>query len=169
EPLLTQLSHGDLDSIDTNARYLAYGARLRTLIVASSRYLAYTSDVGEAFRPVVSPILVRAAYGISWAYLGLDVGYESYKAIQAGKENSIVATTAVKRGVFQALASMAFPMMTIHTVVKYSAKAFKDVKNPKLRTWGPTSLGLCVVPFLPFIFDHPIEILVDRAFEPIEE
>ena len=28
-----------------------------------------TSDVGEAFRPVVSPYIVTAAYGISWLYL----------------------------------------------------------------------------------------------------
>lgn len=28
-----------------------------------------TSDVGEAFRPIVPPSLVTAAYGISWLYL----------------------------------------------------------------------------------------------------
>ncbi|KAI7861518.1 mitochondrial 18 KDa protein-domain-containing protein [Spinellus fusiger] len=169
EDVFTQLSHGDIDSIDTNARYLAYGARLRTALAASSRYLAYTSDVGEAFRPVVSPLLVKATYGISWAYLGLDVGYECYKAVQAGKDNTIVATTAVKRGVFQALASMAFPMFTIHTVVKYSAKAFKDVKSTAIRAWGPTSIGLSIIPFLPYLFDHPVEQLVDYVFEPLEE
>ena len=33
------------------------------------RYVAYTSDIGEAFRPVVPPWLVTAAYGVSWAYV----------------------------------------------------------------------------------------------------
>jgi Mitochondrial 18 KDa protein (MTP18) len=28
-----------------------------------------TSDVGEAFRPVVPPWVVTAAYGVSWIYL----------------------------------------------------------------------------------------------------
>lgn len=28
-----------------------------------------TSDVGEAFRPVVPPAVVTAAYGVSWLYL----------------------------------------------------------------------------------------------------
>ena len=32
-----------------------------------------TSDVGEAFRPVVSPHIVTAAYGISWLYLAGSV------------------------------------------------------------------------------------------------
>jgi fission process protein 1 len=42
--------------------------------------VAYTSDIGESFRPVASPALVRTAYGISWAYLVGDVAHEGYKA-----------------------------------------------------------------------------------------
>lgn len=63
--------------------------------------LTAASDVGEAFRPVVSPWIgewsiidfrisyhltfvrtnvVTAAYGVSWAYLIGDVSYETYKA-----------------------------------------------------------------------------------------
>lgn len=57
-----------------------YLARFRPVLIASSRYLAYTSDVGESFRPVVAPKTVTAAYGISWAYLIGDVVYESWKA-----------------------------------------------------------------------------------------
>ncbi|KAG0171317.1 hypothetical protein DFQ28_003851 [Apophysomyces sp. BC1034] len=159
---------GEIDSLDTKARYLAYGARLKTALRASTRYLAYTSDYGEAFRPLVSPLVVKAAYGVSWAYLGLDVSYEAYKAIHAGKDNATVATIVAKRTIFQSLASMALPMMTIHSVVKYSSKAFKNVKRPAVRLWGPTALGMAVVPFLPFLFDHPVENLVDRLFEPIE-
>ena len=33
------------------------------------RLRSRTSDVGEAFRPVVNPRIVTAAYGVSWAYL----------------------------------------------------------------------------------------------------
>lgn len=79
-----EIVDGQVDSIDTNARWLAYGARLQTAIRASTRYLAYSSDVGEAFRPIVHPLMVRAAYGISWAYVGLDVAYEGYKTRKAG-------------------------------------------------------------------------------------
>lgn len=169
ETLPEKVVKGEVDSLEGSARYLAYGARLRTALVASSRYLAYTSDVGEAFRPIVPPAIVTAAYGISWLYLGLDVGYEGYKSVHAGMDNAVVATTVVKRGVFQSLASMAFPMMTIHSIVKYSAYGFKNVKNAKVKAWGPTLLGLGIVPFLPYIFDEPIEHIVDKVFKPIEE
>ncbi|KAI9476365.1 MAG: mitochondrial 18 KDa protein-domain-containing protein [Benjaminiella poitrasii] len=169
ETLTEKVKEGKVDSLESGARYLAYGARLRTALVASSRYLAYTSDVGEAFRPIVHPAVVTAAYGISWLYLGLDVGYEGYKSAHAGQDKGVIATTVVKRGVFQSLASMAFPMLTIHTIVKYSAYGFKKVKSPKVKAWGPTILGLGVVPFLPYIFDEPIEHIVDKVFRPIEE
>ncbi|KAG1445187.1 hypothetical protein G6F56_010001 [Rhizopus delemar] len=169
ETLKEQVVNGEIDSLDHKARYLGYVGRLRTAIVASTRYLAYTSDVGEAFRPIVHPLFVSAAYGISWAYLGLDVGYEGYKAYHAGLDNPAIATTVVKRGVFQSLASMAFPMLTIHSVVKYSAVGFKNVKNVKVKAWGPTMLGLGVIPFLPFLFDEPIEHIVDKVFKPIED
>ena len=42
--------------------------------------MAYTSDIGESFRPIAHPYLIRSAYGISWAYLIGDVGHEGYKA-----------------------------------------------------------------------------------------
>lgn len=170
ESLLSHVQHGDVDSIETNARYLAYASRLRTALVASSRYLAYTSDVGEAFRPIVSPWVVKGAYGISWAYLTLDVSYEGYKAKQAGLDNQVIGAAMVKRAVFQSVASMALPMFTIHSIVKYSARhVFASVKNPKIKGWGPTVMGLGIVPFLPFIFDHPVEYAVERIFEPIEK
>ena len=48
------------------------------------RYLAFTSDVGEAFRPVAHPFLVRGAYAISWAYCIGDVAFEGYKESKRG-------------------------------------------------------------------------------------
>jgi fission process protein 1 len=88
-PSPDNLADRNVDSKDTELRYAAYGARLRTALRASQRYLAYvrlflhlaplmirynfplyqTSDVGEAFRPIVPPSIVTAAYGISWLYL----------------------------------------------------------------------------------------------------
>jgi len=168
----------DVDSIDTEARYMAYASRLRTALRAGSRYIAYTSDVGEAFRPVVSPHLVTAAYGISWIYLIGDVSYESYKAHKLGpspleaanfSESTRVGMVAVKRGVFQSIASMALPAFTIHSVVKQATKGFANVKSPKVKAWGPTLTGLAVVPVLPYLFDHPVERVTDAAFEWIQK
>lgn len=49
-------------------------------MLSAHRYVAYTSDIGESFRPVAHPYLVRGAYAISWAYLIGDVSNESWKA-----------------------------------------------------------------------------------------
>jgi len=67
-------------STDTNVRYAAYATRLRTILISAHRYVAYTSDIGESFRPIAHPWLIKSAYGISWAYLIGDVGNEGYKA-----------------------------------------------------------------------------------------
>lgn len=80
-----------------------YLARLRPL-AAAGRYVAYTSDIGESFRPVVSPRTVTAAYGISWAYLIGDVVFESVKARARAEETApdyvsqIVGLTCVLLG-----------------------------------------------------------------------
>lgn len=52
---------------------------------AAHRYVAYTSDIGESFRPVAHPKLIRTAYGISWLYLTGDVAHEGYKAYIANQ------------------------------------------------------------------------------------
>ena len=68
------------ESTSSNIRYAAYASRFRTILLSAHRYVAYTSDIGESFRPIAHPWLVRSAYGISWAYLIGDVGHEGYKA-----------------------------------------------------------------------------------------
>ncbi|KAJ5632323.1 hypothetical protein N7490_008662 [Penicillium lividum] len=202
-----------VDSTDTNYRYAAYGSRIRTILLSAHRYVAYTSDIGESFRPVAHPWLIRSAYGISWAYLIGDVSHEGYKAYlrnrlalvtpgEAYKDASDVPqqhiirgmatgnlsrplsgsdalepwpTTEIslaedyrmvmaKRAIFQSIASMGLPALTIHSVVKYSGRMLKGPKVTFLRTWTPIGLGLAVVPFLPYLFDHPVEEAVDWAF-----
>lgn len=44
---------------------------------------------------------------------------------------------------------MALPAFTIHTAVRYATRAFKDVKNPRVRGWAPTVTGLAVRPASP--------------------
>ncbi|KAF9993141.1 hypothetical protein BGZ65_011393 [Modicella reniformis] len=163
-----ELEEGQIDTVETPARYLAYLGRYRNLFVASSRYLAYSSDVGEAFRPVTSRLFVNTLYGVSFAYVGFDVAYEGYKAKIAGAPNDVVGITVVKRGIFQGLASLIMPAITIHTVVHQSARLFKNSANVTLKRWGPTAIGICVVPALPIMFDHPIETAVDKIFEKLE-
>ncbi|KIJ20093.1 hypothetical protein PAXINDRAFT_107811 [Paxillus involutus ATCC 200175] len=172
---LTLLADKNVDSTDSDIRYMAYGARLRTALRASSRYIAYTSDVGEAFRPVVPPAVVTAAYGISWLYLSADVSYEAYKAHRRGpsplesvhySEPTRLGLVAVKRAVFQSVASMALPAFTIHTIVSRSKPFFTSrFESRHIRAWGPTLSGLAVVPALPYLFDEPVEKAVDGLWQ----
>jgi mitochondrial fission process protein 1 len=173
-------------------------------LLSAQRYVAYTSDIGESFRPVASPNLVRAAYGISWAYLVGDVAHEGYKAYCSNQRilhpelpreatqkhyndaKTDLTSTAVsselvpargtvtrledyrtvmaQRALFQGIASMGLPAFTIHSIVRYSSKAMKGVKNVRIRTWGPIGLGLAAVPALPFLFDEPVEKGVEWVF-----
>ncbi len=196
-------------STESNVRYAAYATRLRTILLSAHRYVAYTSDIGESFRPVAHPWLVRSAYGVSWAYILGDVSYEGYKAYwhnqricnpqieltprqqqilgahDATKANEVpmalpgaaapvasvkvtpledYRTVMLQRLIFQGVASMGLPAFTIHSVVRYSGRAMKDIKNVRVRTWGPIGLGLAVVPFLPKLFDKPVENAVEWAF-----
>lgn len=219
-----------VDSTDTPYRYAGYATRVRTLLLSAHRYVAYTSDIGESFRPIAHPILVRSAYAISWTYLLGDVGHEGYKAYlrnrrvlappcEAYKDSSDLTHQEVvlgmatgnvagplndspsssgssrlsgqeagggdtltpwptarvpliedyrvvmaQRALFQGLASMGLPALTIHTVVRYSGRALKGAKSTFMRTWAPIGLGLSVVPFLPYIFDHPVENAIDWVF-----
>jgi fission process protein 1 len=68
------------DTTDTSIRYAAYASRIRTIMLSAHRYVAYTSDIGESFRPIAHPYLVKGAYGVSWLYLIGDVSHEGYKA-----------------------------------------------------------------------------------------
>ncbi|KAF5683893.1 mitochondrial fission process 1 [Fusarium circinatum] len=185
------------DSTDTNFRYAAYATRIRTILLSAHRYVAYTSDIGESFRPVAHPNLVRAAYGVSWLYLIGDVSYEGYKSywhnqrvlnpkVQLSPRQEKVTglpatetrliepgtvppledyrTVMVQRAIFQSVASMGLPAFTIHSVVRYSGRAMKNMKNQAIRTWAPIGLGLAVVPFLPAMFDEPVENAVEWVF-----
>ncbi|KAL9129073.1 MAG: hypothetical protein Q9217_002380 [Psora testacea] len=200
ESLLDKIYDGTSNqSTDSNLRYAAYATRLRTILLSAHRYVAYTSDIGESFRPVAHPWLIKSAYGISWAYLIGDVGHEGYKAylrnqrvlypgapgvtsarssdarealVTAGGKPDRGHVPAIEdyravimqRAVFQSLASMGLPAFTIHSIVKYSGRALKDAKNTRIRTYGPIGLGLAAVPFLPFVFDKPVEEATEWAF-----
>ncbi|ODV93291.1 hypothetical protein PACTADRAFT_77640 [Pachysolen tannophilus NRRL Y-2460] len=178
------------DTTDSSLRYAAYANRFRTILLASHRYIAYSSDIGESFRPVAHPYLVKSGYLISWTYVLGDVAFEGWKAklrkegkyipglrpwdkvpeasplaIAAAKDEPDYKFTMIKRGVFQSIASMGLPAFTIHSSVRYSSLLFKNSSNKFLKTWGPVGVGLAIVPLLPTFFDEPVEHAVDYIFD----
>ncbi|KAK0293357.1 hypothetical protein LTR91_003600 [Friedmanniomyces endolithicus] len=179
----TSSSGGSLadDTTNSSLRYAAYAARFRTILLSAHRYVAYTSDIGESFRPIAHPGMVRVAYGVSWAYLVGDVGYEGYKAYnrnQAVLHPTEVATegvpaaattTALANSVTGRVAPIdhwasVMVQRGVFHIVRYSGRALKNAKNARIRTWGPIGLGLAAVPALPFMFDKPVEMATEWIF-----
>ncbi len=104
-PLTPSLHPSAKETTDSNIRYAAYATRIRTILLSAHRYVAYTSDIGESFRPIAHPYLVKGAYGISWAYLIGDVTHEGYKAYRRnqrirhpGAEPGVLSETTVGEG-----------------------------------------------------------------------
>ena len=157
-------------------RYAAFGLRMKQLFtvkakilgvkakkaaLAKARYTAYSSDVGEAFRPVVPGWAVKGTYGLAIAYICGDIGLTTYKESQ--KPDGNTARTFVHATVFQGIASLALPMFIIHQAVHAAQYATK--KMGRFTKWGPTIAGLMLIPALPYAVDEPAEHIIDYAFE----
>ena len=142
------------------------GSDITKTLKALARYLAYMSDVGEAFRPIVHVNAVRSAYGVSWAYVIGDVAADSYdKYYRCEFRGWDLAHTTTKRAMFQTIASMALPAFTIHSVVRYTKRLVFAPRFPQYLRWGPTFCGLGIIPFLPFMYDHPVEWACNRFWD----
>ncbi|CAK9079081.1 unnamed protein product [Durusdinium trenchii] len=140
-------------------RSLPYLARMKRLLVSSTRYIAYSSDVGESLRPVLRLWQVNFTYGIAGLYV---LG----ETVMAGYKQRVAAACA-HSFLFQMLASLALPAVIIHTVVHQVQHALERprlVSYPKLMRYGPSCIGLGLVPFMPLL-DPPCEWVVDYLFE----
>eukprot|EP00520_Triparma_pacifica_P010703 CAMPEP_0118662482 /NCGR_PEP_ID=MMETSP0785-20121206/16856_1 /TAXON_ID=91992 /ORGANISM="Bolidomonas pacifica, Strain CCMP 1866" /LENGTH=213 /DNA_ID=CAMNT_0006556031 /DNA_START=144 /DNA_END=782 /DNA_ORIENTATION=+ len=155
---------------DKYARMAAYSSRVKVLAVktvkAKIRYSAYSSDVGEAVRPVAPKWVVNAAYGIVGVYVVGDIGFEMHhEKTTHGLEwgDWGVVRKGLHAATFQGIASLAIPTILIHSAVKYSTKGF-SMYAPGMLKFGPSVVGLALIPFMP-LFDHPAEEAIDSFFE----
>ena len=97
-------------------RYAAYARRIAQVFLVKGRMIAYTSDLGESFRPVMPRSLVRMAYGITWVYVGVDVAFNTAEEHVKGSPPLTVLRTAVHALTFQSIASVLVPSIVIHQV-----------------------------------------------------
>ena len=113
---------------------------------------------------------MRATYGIAYAYVLADVGFAVYgehnRSAEKEDYEQRVARAGVETLTFQLLASIAVPSLIIHTAVHQAQEVAKKAAKPtKLARYGPTALGLAIIPVLPFTIDHPIEHLIEEGFD----
>lgn len=156
------------DSDEWNIRYAAYTAAGARGLAKSFRYLAFTSDFGEALRPVISARIVTGAYAIAFGYCFVDVAWEAYKLDRRGyitEHNKPMTLTQciVERSTFQAIASLALPTLIIHTSVDMAKHATKRIG--RFGKWGPSIVGLSMIPLLPLYLDEPVEKAIEWGFE----
>ena len=150
---------------ESQVRYAAYSIGF----ARAFRYLAFTSDFGEALRPVVHARIVTGTYAIAFAYCIADVGWEAYKLKQNDyfhektKEKMTMTQLIIERSTFQAIASLIVPAVVIHTSVDIAKKAFARIG--RFQKWGPSVVGLSIIPFLPLYLDEPVEEMIEHGFK----
>lgn len=146
-----------------SAKAAAVSAKVKTIAAANARYTAYSSDVGEALRPIVPQWAVRGSYGLAIAYIMGDVAYTGHK--ESLKPDGNATRAIAHAAVFQGVASLALPMVIIHQAVHAAQYATKRLG--RFTKWGPTICGLALIPALPFAVDEPCEHVIDRAFDEL--
>jgi len=152
----------EIEKAQNHYRFFGYSAAL----ARAFRYLAFTSDVGEALRPVASPRVVTGTYVVAFGYCVADVAYETYKVSKTGKNEQGHPTTvmqmAVERSAFQLVASLAGPAVIIHTSVDIAKHVCKKLN--RFQKWGPSVFGLLIIPLLPMYLDEPAEKGIEYLF-----
>ena len=119
------------------------------------RYTAYGSELAEAFRPMCSDLAVAALYSVTIAYIGSTILAVSRTSAATGTP-FIALRATLHECIFQFVANLLFPTQIVHFIVHESECRLGY-------GWGPTLIGLSVVPFLPRL-DPVLEAVVGKVF-----
>ena len=153
---------------DYAARYarsgmIALRGAVKTFLT-KGRIIAYTSDIGESARPVMPSWFVNACYGLTFLYVGVAVGHHTHEAYESGASQNMVLRAFTHTATFELLASVAMPSLIIHQAVHFAQHHAHRLPKGPIATWAPTFVGLCCIPFLPYL-DPPAEKAIDAAFD----
>ena len=143
------------------------------------RYVGYANELGESFRPIF-PKLVIPSYVLSFGYVFCDTADKTNKARAVAEtldpriRTLHVVESAVDTLVWQSLASVLIPGITIHKIVdltcdalkgKYKILPFKNVPR-SVQRWGPTGVGLATIPFVIHPLDNFVHFFLDLTMRP---
>lgn len=149
-----------------------FAAYLRLFLrrIVSIRSLAYTSEGAEAMRPIVHKAIVRLGYGLSFGYVGADIGLKLYDI--KDQPSQIIKYKALDLSAWHLSASLVVPAVTIHTFVSGITKLQKKFiyTATKLPTrFGkvfPTICGLISIPFIIKPIDYGTDFVMDKYVRP---
>ncbi|CAH0758454.1 unnamed protein product [Diatraea saccharalis] len=130
------------------------------------RYLGYANEVGEAFRPVVPSALVRFSYGLAFSYVVADTMDKGVKMfVEDGRPRNVMKASGDAL-LWQTLASIILPGITINRLCAYSGRAlnkFKKVPAPA-RALLTVGIGLASIPIIIVPIDHGVTYLMDHTY-----
>jgi mitochondrial fission process protein 1 len=133
------------------------------------RYLA-SSEFGEALmKPVVRSGIVNVSYAITFGYCLTDIGMEAYDLHHRGyrtkdhKHSMTMTQCVIERSVFQGVASIGIPLGIIRLTVSFGKTIFQKIG--RYQKFGPSLLGLSVLPLLPLYLDEPIKGAIEHGFD----
>lgn len=132
--------------------WLAYARFVRYV-----RPLAYSNEVGEAFRNTF-PKLLKPAYVIAFGYIATDI---AVTVAEAKPENRML--TLFDQSLWHSIASVVWPGVTVHQTVKFSTKMVQNVSNVHVKRILPVALGLGIIPLIVHPIDHYTDILMDNT------
>ena len=108
---------------------------------------------------------MAGSYAVAIGYCFADVYWEGYKHYKRGNitehgQPMSLTQVVVERATFQAIASMAVPTFVIHTSVDIAKRTLRKVG--RFQKWGPSIVGLSIIPLLPLYLDEPVEHAIGR-------
>lgn len=134
------------------------------------RYLGYANEVGESFRPIL-PRFVVPSYLVSFGYVGMDTLDKTRKELEINNGRyDLAANKAFDTMLWQTLASVIIPGFTINRVVKgvkYGIRKSGAGSVPALARWGPTAVGLAIIPFIVHPIDELVHNIMDKTTRPL--
>uniref|UniRef100_A0A6A7G993 Mitochondrial fission process protein 1 n=1 Tax=Hirondellea gigas TaxID=1518452 RepID=A0A6A7G993_9CRUS len=134
------------------------------------RLLGYANEVGESFRSLTPVSFVRATYGVASVYVVADTYDKAAKMNkQPGSTRQGVIHAAVDTLVWQALASVVVPGLTINRVCVLSLYTLAKLASKMpltARKWTTTAIGLGTIPFIVHPIDNLVHYGMDNTVRP---
>ncbi|CAH2268851.1 mitochondrial fission process protein 1 [Pararge aegeria] len=131
------------------------------------RFIGYSNEVGESFRPVVPVKVVRATYGVAFAYVLADTVDKSWKMFSKGGGPKKVFVETGDALVWQTLASVAIPGLVINRICHYTQK-YLAKKVPKIapapRKIAAVAVGLASIPLIVYPIDKGVTLLMNATY-----
>ncbi|KAM3955756.1 mitochondrial fission process protein 1 [Aphomia sociella] len=130
------------------------------------RYLGYANEVGEAFRAVIPVKVVRASYGVAFAYVLADTADKSWKMIRKdGRPQKVLIETGDAL-IWQTLASIIIPGFTINRLCAFTNLGLRRYHKIPItaRNLITVGVGLASIPIVVGPIDKGVSLLMDATY-----